>query len=285
MIPELRSIKKSFHEQQSDAIWHSHPTLQIASVLEGKIHITFPHATYEIGADDFLLIADGHLHRIKGEQGTWQYLGFVAVTSKPESFTESAAKMADFNWIRDVSRIVRGSQIIRDWLGEIESYWSTSNPASKLVAQGLLLRLLLSLEEIDAIIVSRESYDRYSYSHHKVFERVIRTIERLYKNKHLKATDIADACSVSQSYLYKLFQKNVGYGPKRFLQQYRVNRAIELMSTTGLSRTDMSISELAELVGFPDVYAFSRLFKRITGSSPSHYRKAAARQVGLRTQG
>jgi len=280
MIPELRVLRKTLHERHTDTVWHSHPTLQVASIIEGKIRVEFPHTSCEIDADDFLLIADGHLHRIEGEQGTQQYLGFIALTSRPESFSASAASMADLNWIRDGSRIVRGARLMRDWLAEIESYWSTGRPARKLAAQGLLLRLLLRVEEADVIMIAREGYDSRSYSDHKVFEHVIRTIERLHDDSRVKVADIADACSMSQSYLYKLFQKNVGCGPKRFLQQYRVNRAIELMSTA-----EISISELAGLVGFPDVYSFSRLFKRITGRSPTRYRNAIYKQSAPPTTG
>ena len=57
----------------------------------------------------------------------------------------------------------------------------------------------------------------------------------------------------------------------------KIGRAKDLLSERGDAKTKnreaYTISEIAELCGFSDVYYFSRLFKKLTGYSPDGWRK------------
>ena len=53
-----------------------------------------------------------------------------------------------------------------------------------------------------------------------------------------------------------------------YLTELRVNKSKEL-----LCRDDLSVQDVAELVGYRNLKYFSRLFKKITGVSPSDYKK------------
>ena len=53
-----------------------------------------------------------------------------------------------------------------------------------------------------------------------------------------------------------------------YLTELRINKAKEL-----LSGDDLSVQDVAEMVGYQDLKYFSKLFKRITGVSPSDYKK------------
>lgn len=86
--------------------------------------------------------------------------------------------------------------------------------------------------------------------------------------------DLARELGMSLSGFRKKFQKAVGLPPGQYQQQIRLNKAMEL-----LRQTDIPIGEIATRLGFDNVYYFSRLFKKKTGSPPSEYR-TSTRQSG-----
>ncbi len=77
---------------------------------------------------------------------------------------------------------------------------------------------------------------------------------------------LADYARVSHSSLYRRFLKRFQVSPKRFLLEYRVERACALMA-----ETNYSIQEIAASVGFDDPFYFSRVFKDVKGISPRQY--------------
>ena len=53
---------------------------------------------------------------------------------------------------------------------------------------------------------------------------------------------------------------------QHYLNEKKIESAAELIKSSGLS-----ITEIAEKLHFDSIQSFSRIFKRITGVSPSHY--------------
>jgi len=88
--------------------------------------------------------------------------------------------------------------------------------------------------------------------------------------KHLTLNDIAKTCFVSRSHLCKGFQKYFGVSPLDYAIRLRHQYSLELLKDINLN-----LSEIAVQSGYSDVFYFSRMFKKHTGTSPSQYRKAS----------
>jgi AraC-like DNA-binding protein len=67
---------------------------------------------------------------------------------------------------------------------------------------------------------------------------------------------------------HDLFKQQIGETPNRYIIGKRITRAEELLALDHLT-----LSEIAELSGFSDVYYFSKQFKRFTSMTPGQYRK------------
>lgn len=65
-----------------------------------------------------------------------------------------------------------------------------------------------------------------------------------------------------------IFRNTMGIPPKRFYDESRIQTAREL-----LRLTSDSIATIADRLGFCDQFHFSKLFKSVTGTSPSRYRR------------
>jgi len=89
--------------------------------------------------------------------------------------------------------------------------------------------------------------------------------------RHWTVADLAAGAAVSRSLLDERFRQVLGRSPIRYLTEWRMHLAEELLATT-----DMSIVGVARRVGYDSEEAFSRAFKRERGSSPSHWRASRA---------
>lgn len=98
-------------------------------------------------------------------------------------------------------------------------------------------------------------------------KKAVEFIQNNYCNP-IHITDIADYVCINRSYLYTLFQKELGVSPQDYLSNYRLTQASELLVIT-----DISIESVAFSCGYSDPLVFSKAFKAKYGTTPSRYRR------------
>ncbi len=89
----------------------------------------------------------------------------------------------------------------------------------------------------------------------------------------LSEENLARICGISTATLRRLFKRNTGYSPKAFIIHSRMAHAEYL-----LRKTALSVTEIAEYVGYGEISGFNRSFKAFFGISPLKYRDS--RTVG-----
>lgn len=97
--------------------------------------------------------------------------------------------------------------------------------------------------------------------------KAISYIHNNYQNP-ITVQEIADFLSLNRSYLTELFLKTVHFSPQQFLMKFRMTKATELLTDTTLS-----IENIAYSCGYSNSFSFSKAFRKVTGISPSQYRK------------
>ncbi len=103
---------------------------------------------------------------------------------------------------------------------------------------------------------------------YKTIKPAIDYIEKHYDNPDLNNTVLAQASGISEVYLRKVFNAVFGITPARYITNIRMEKAKTLL-IGGVA----SISEVAESVGYNNIYHFSKAFKRVTGETPTNYSK------------
>ena len=100
-------------------------------------------------------------------------------------------------------------------------------------------------------------------------DKVYPLIEYIRANysENITVAQMAEILNVSQSHLFGIFEKATGTSPVRYLNDYRLSIASDL-----LRRTNKSIKEISERVGIGDQFYFSKLFKAKYDLSPQKYR-------------
>ncbi len=81
--------------------------------------------------------------------------------------------------------------------------------------------------------------------------------------------DVAAYVGLSRSHLFRSFEKVLSCSPKEYLTSYRIRQACAL-----LGQTDLSITAIANSVGFENNLYFSKAFHKAKGIAPKGYRDA-----------
>ena len=85
--------------------------------------------------------------------------------------------------------------------------------------------------------------------------------------RHWTVAELASGAAVSRSLLDARFRQVLGRSPIRYLTEWRMHLATDLLDTT-----DLAVFTIARRVGYDSEEAFSRAFKREHGLSPTHWR-------------
>ncbi len=92
-------------------------------------------------------------------------------------------------------------------------------------------------------------------------------MSRNFANPNLMLQDVAKAVNMSNSRFSTVFSQQSGQSFTEYLMYLRLNKAKELLRTTGLKS-----SQVAREAGYNDAHYFSYIFKKNTGLTPSEYR-------------
>ena len=168
----------------------------------------------------------------------------------PEMLTVILTGFADFEYAQEAIR-----QGVFDYL---------LKPVSEEKLAAILEKLSLKLQE------RYELPDEEGISGRSAGEIVKRT-ERYIREHFREEIDLgklAEEYGFSSAYLSRIFTREEGESPVRFLTSIRIKEAKRL-----LADTDEPIARVGELSGYPDQFYFSRTFRKEVGKNPTQYRK------------
>lgn len=135
---------------------------------------------------------------------------------------------------------------------------------SDMMANGLFLQLFSTLLRGASL---NQDEEIKADSSRKIAERV-----RDYLNRNLdrdvSLNELSNSIHISKYYICRQFKQVFGVSPIQYHLDSRIGRAKLLLATTS-----STIGDIAEMVGFQNVYSFSRAFKKRENVSPSVYRR------------
>jgi len=118
---------------------------------------------------------------------------------------------------------------------------------------------------IEKALELRESVASNRYG--DVVDAVIKYIDENYADEELSLNLLASHVNFSPNHLSMVFSQQTGQTFIKYLTDYRMNKAKELLKCTGKRS-----SVIAMEVGYKDSHYFSYLFKKTQGMTPTQYR-------------
>lgn len=87
-------------------------------------------------------------------------------------------------------------------------------------------------------------------------------------SKNISLDELADYCAISKSQLIRYFKQSFNKTPLDYITDYRISRAKELI----FNYPQLTLKEISYELGFDNQHYFSRVFRKHTGETPTHYR-------------
>ncbi|MBQ7054257.1 MAG: AraC family transcriptional regulator [Oscillospiraceae bacterium] len=137
----------------------------------------------------------------------------------------------------------------------------------KLRLEELLIRLMQSEGIIDR--QARKSVAAGTRNDRLITDSIIKALtEKIYGTTTLD--EVCAGVLFSKSHLKALFKKNTGYSIMDYYTHLKLERAKIL-----INEGNLSISDIAELLGYSSIHYFSRVFKAKTGMTPTEFKNSS----------
>lgn len=236
-----------FVYSKRDTNWKLDDLMRIHSflfILDGEARYEIEGKQYRVGKDNLIYIKPNTYRK-----ATTERMNLVSIDFSLPDYCQ-----LDLPVVLNICDITKYLPLFQ----ELNNEWLKQGEAYQLKCKGLLLQILH--------LLFNEDGDRPK---HRVVDDIKNYIIKNYASA-ISVNDIADVMGINSVYCGALFKKHEKCTINRYINHIRINHAASLIKTTNLN-----ISEIAYLVGFNDIYYFSKTFKRLKGLSPSVFKNCS----------
>jgi len=157
---------------------------------------------------------------------------------------------------------VREVDLVEQMLKRAVQRYESAEPLGRAEAELHVRATLLRMAAEQGNVVPRSA----KRAHHDAMWTIARYI-RENPGEIFSIDDLAERANYSTDHFARLFRQIVGQTPKEFCIRTRLQRAQTL-----LRESDLGIEQIAQTLGYADVFFFSRQFKQRVGQPPSAWR-------------
>lgn len=258
---------QNFIHAASDSIpFHWHDELQITWISEGELEYCINGDKFKLGSDKLVLVQSHQLH---SSHTTTSDVKTLCINFTPEIFHPLILKkyirpMLDSHAFAYSLLLLKPYQIImlkklQNWKKEPLGYFSVMNFLSQVFEE-----ILKEFEE------DTETPDREET---RLFHEMLGFVHANFAQP-LSMKDIADSAILNKNRCTALFKKYTNMSPIKYLNEYRLYTAKNM-----ILHTDKSISDISADVGYNQISHFIEQFRLSYGMSPLKYRNKFGREV------
>jgi AraC-like DNA-binding protein len=251
---------------------HWQKQFEVYYVLEGKMDIILNGKNYTLDKDDILFVQPELMH---GYFYQSKYTHSIIFLFGTDFFKEL---LIDLNDKMNLKSIFNRKTIFRaksegelhtrmvKYIKSISDEFLNKNAGYRLAIQKSLYEIaLLFLRDLPP--VESQAEQAIESLHTKILERVLSFVHENYSDYSITLEKAAEVAILSKFYFSRFFREKTGLTFHTYLSRIRVNKAIEL-----LTETEISITDIAYQAGFESLKTFNRLIKKYTSVTPSQLR-------------
>lgn len=229
---------------------HYHASYELYYLEAGSREYFVDDKLFSVCAGDFVLIPPGKLHRTGGEYGKRILVGFTTQFLERVYTPETARRLTK---CFDHLKVTPSQNQQRNCIELLKKLTVCNDETESALLLGLML---MELEKCSEEVIEEDC-----------ISAIVAYINQNYGDIST-ISQIADHFYISKFHLCRIFKNAMKVTVIEYLNQIRIKNACQIL---GFSRKGNE--EIAELCGFHSVAYFSSVFKKITGKTPSEYRK------------
>ena len=220
--------------------------------LDGNAEYTINQINYEIKKGDVVFFRDGQERSASNPSSNpWHFITVSMDLSFGDEETQSILYSLPNVFPNVPSKIIALCQ-------ELNHVWTGKR-------LGYLLKSRSILQEILYLLILYHNALIYKPNHYKQIDMIQQYIQKNY-DSDFNVSKLASMANFSESHFRKIFRNVTGMTSVQYANMVKINKAKDLISSG-----EANVSEAALQTGFKDIFYFSRLFKSVTGESPSHF--------------
>ncbi|MDW7659492.1 MAG: AraC family transcriptional regulator [Bacillota bacterium] len=244
-----------FDEQSPEVISNNNYYI-LGYALSGSALYTINGKHYTIRKNDLVFIKQGSSHTARSNPNDpWHFYSL--------SFFIQFNNEATRQFVHSLPDIISGYTIklLPVLMDEANKVWVSKRTGYLIQCRGLIMQALY-------LLICSYAYSKNNITRYEDVERVISVLQGNYVENYTN-DQLAQMANLSCSHFRALFRAITGMSPVNYQIQMKINKAQSLLLTG-----QYSVSQISMLLGFKDIYYFSRMFKKYTGVSPSGYRQS-----------
>ncbi|MFC5701093.1 AraC family transcriptional regulator [Cohnella faecalis] len=236
-------------------------SILVHTVIDGKGTYRCRDSDYELGAGDSFFIFPGELHTYQadGEQ-PWRYRWIAFRGPEADRWLLMAGITPDRPLVRG------GEDVPLRAASAIEKLFRIGDWTADWEAEGWLRLAFAAWARTNRPKGPPPSESGRSVASIEA-DRAARWLQAQLANP-VSIAQMAKELGYHRTYLTKLFSRERGMSPVRYLQQQRMGRAKLLL------KEPLTVEEVAAATGYGDPLYFSKSFKRWVGCTPTEYRQS-----------
>lgn len=128
-----------------------------------------------------------------------------------------------------------------------------------------------TLSEIEALLVEKiNMFFQYSdaLNDSSTINKIYKYIHTYYSDDSLSINKISEYTHFAPTYACSLFKDKTGKTINQYITEYRIEKSKILLRDMKLN-----VSDIGSMIGYSNTGYFTKLFKKITGVTPSEFRE------------
>ncbi|MUT65834.1 AraC family transcriptional regulator [Paenibacillus sp. NEAU-GSW1] len=249
--------------------WHYHKQLELLYIAKGKLDFYVEDKVFQLQSEDVVIVGASQLHRDR----SLTHLDYIVLQFDLEPFfdhstipymryfSETENPLSEANYIFQENAPVK--QEVGSCIRQLLEEATRKDIGYELAVSMLIRKILLLLLRNDnrKVLAEQDAFDRVR------LKPVLDYVEdRL--NERIQVEEVCKIANMSYYYFVKFFKKTIGMSFTEYVNYRKIKWAERLLLTK-----DISISDVGERIGMPNMAHFYKMFKKYNDCSPKQFQR------------